>query len=316
MAMGKDLPQSFGQALKIARRILSSNIELVRKNLVDPEAEQIVLGAYRACSGKYLNRMEFFSRQDDAFPPAAGRKVLEWATQRSEGKLLQHLLGFQFFLENEYEVSPAVLVPRPETELLVRQAIEELSSQSPVLGMEVGVGSGAIAIELLCAFPQLRMLVSEIEVVASEMALRNGDRILGAEERKARLEIVMAKEGSEVLEPFHQPLAGKRADFLISNPPYLSGEDEVDVEVRLNEPPSALFAPKEDALFFYRRIATEASALLNQGAPVLVEIPHERARQIQDLFDQAGWKTRMVRDLNDRNRVMVAYFRRKGEGNG
>src|ERR1700678_3795031 len=115
MALGRELPQSFLDALKLAASILARNPTLVQRRLVDTEAEQIVMIAYRRATGKTLSRVDLFMKRDDRFPEEAGESVIVLASLREEGRLLQHLSGFQTFLNHEYEVGPDVLIPRPET---------------------------------------------------------------------------------------------------------------------------------------------------------------------------------------------------------
>jgi release factor glutamine methyltransferase len=208
-------------------------------------------------------------------------------------------------------VSPQVLVPRPETELLVVHAIQVLRGKGAMgsregLGLEIGLGSGAISIELLAEFPTLRMIASELEEGAASVARGNARDILGAA-GVGRLEVRLTGAAGSVLEPLREALDGRRADFLISNPPYLDPQaDEADEEVRAQEPAAALFAPAGDALFFYREIARGARGLLSPEGSVFVEMPHERAGAIRALFEESGWAVQTIPDLNERDRVLAA----------
>lgn len=202
-------------------------------------------------------------------------------------------------------MNPSVLIPRPETEILVTQTIAVLKEQDqpPTLGLEIGVGSGVISIELLSQFPQLRMRASELMPEAKKVAEKNAERILGERESK-RLEIVLTGDPREVVEPFQ----GVRADFLVSNPPYLvSTSEEVDDEVLLHEPHVALFPPGEDPLFFYRVLAERASDLLVPQGYLFLEVPHERSSEIQDLFKKEECEIRL--DLTQRERVLIVRLK-------
>lgn len=324
MAMGKDRPSSFRDAMQRASQILARNPHLVSQGLVDVEAEQIVLAAFRRATGQKISRAELFMRMRDPFPPQAGDQVVEWSTLRADGRILQYLIGYQSFLNHEYEVSPAVLVPRPETELLVRVILEELKEEfkkvgrTPRFGLEVGVGSGVISIELLDAFPDFRILSSEVDPQAQQIALRNAERILGKQKAAESLEVVLAQESSQVLEPFFDRIQGRRADFLVSNPPYLvkikNESHETDQDVFEHEPHLALFAPQSDSLYFYREIAEKSALLLTEEALIFLEIPHERADAIQELFQKAEWNSRLVRDLNQRERILIANRANRKKG--
>lgn len=285
----------------MAKDILSTRRDLVERAVVQTEAEQIVIAALRKGLGQSISRIELFSRAKDRLSEGAAKHVVTLAMARAEGKLLQHVTGTQFFLHHEYEVSPSVLIPRPETELLASMAMTRLLS--PALGLEVGLGSGILSIELLARFPQLRMIATEVSAEAKSVAIRNASRILGSREA-VRLELRDASPG-EVLEPF-VGLEGK-ADFLISNPPYLlRSRQEVDEEVDRCEPSVALYAPDGDPLYFYRKISEGAARYLVPRGWIFLEVPHERSREIADLFDPSEWTGEMVRDLSDRERVWIA----------
>ncbi len=297
----RDLPPRFREALQEAKRILSSSSELVSRGVVDTEAEQIVMAV-----GGYQNRSEFALNLNFPLAAEAAEKILLFATRRVQGEVLQHLLGSQQFLSHFYEVSPAVLVPRPETEVLVLAAVEYLRSEgrAPNVGLEVGLGSGILSIELLAQFPRLRMAASELSPEAAEVARRNALKILGPGPDGAdRLTIRMARDASHVFEPFG---ANDHGDFLISNPPYLQFSDPMDTEVRAREPAMALFAPAGDPHFFYRKMAKGARKRLLKGGRLFLEMPAFRAVEIERIFHSEGYATETLKDLGGHLRVLVA----------
>lgn len=295
MVFARDLPQSFDEALRVCKEILSGNHDLVRKGVIDTEAEQIVIAAHRRATGERLSRAELFSRLRDRLPDTSAERVIVFAGARQHGKLLQHILGFQVFLDHEYEVNPSTLIPRPETEALVDQSLKRL--KQPKLGIEIGIGSGVISIELLHAFPGLRMIATEVSQTAVELARRNAAAVLGSANR---LDLRIVKDARAVLEP----LAEVRADFLISNPPYLI-PSETESEVLKNEPNSALFPEGGDPLHFYRAIASGADRLLKPEGKVFLEIAAERAGETETLFSRR-WKTEVLPDLTGKPRILIA----------
>lgn len=304
-AFSRDLPTGFDEALRLAQAILSRNLELVERGSLLSEAEQIVVAAYRRATGKSLSRVELYTRLADRLPEAAGEQVIVLASGRAEGKLLQHLTGTQFFYEHEYDVGPDVLVPRPETEVLVARALAHLGKgRSPQLGLEIGLGSGCISIELLASVPELRMVSSELSIAASTKARENANRILqgGA----GRLEIIRAETALSVWEPFSRVLGDRRADFLVSNPPYLVDASEADVEVLAHEPREALFSPEQDPVYFYRMIALRAEEFVKPGGRAWLELAHERASVVLELFKDRGWQASLIEDLTGRPRVLEA----------
>jgi release factor glutamine methyltransferase len=321
MVFSRDLPHSFQEALRVSRQILSANHDIVRKNLIDVESEIIVIGAHRAATGELLKRSELLMRVGDRIPETSAEKVLLLSLQRAEGKLLQHLLGYGHFLNHEYRVSPAVLVPRSETEILVTEALKILRPLKPELGVEVGLGSGVISVEILSELPGLHMMASEISEGAREIASHNASHILKLD--VARLEIVRSDDPSQVLEPFLTK-GSPKADFIISNPPYLdpARTEEFDQEVLRHEPHEALFpqvsvdgklggkpGDKLDLLYFYRRIARDAPKVLRQDGYVFVEIAAERAKETREIFTEDRWMVASIRDLTGKERVLVAQLR-------
>ncbi len=314
-ALSREYPVSFNAALNLAKTLLSSNSDLVEKGVIEAEAEQIVIAAYREGmrQSNPITRVELYARMRDGFPPAAGKQVIIMAGRRSQGEPLQYITGTQYFLNHEYRVRPGVLVPRPETEVMVARAMEELCrafAGGPRLGLEIGLGSGIISIELLDRFPDLRMLASEVSIAAAEVARENVAAILGSED-SGRLRILPIGNARTVWDPFAELLheETKMADFVISNPPYLTEDDSVDSEVRAYEPAIALFAPPSDPLFFYREVALNAARFLRKEGWVFMEVPHERGQEICRLFNANGWASEVLTDLTGRDRVLIGRLR-------
>jgi release factor glutamine methyltransferase len=304
MTLDSELPRTLGEVLKRVSKILAMNPVIVERRLVETEAEQIVSSAFRKVTGVALSRVDLHSQTRDPFPAAAARIAVEMAQDRSEGSILQHLTGVQEFLGREYDVGPDVLIPRPETEFLAFVALEHLKGRSlpPALGFEIGLGSGILSIELLAHFSGLEMWATEVSDAAVTRAQANAAKILGV--RSSRLHVLRPVDAGDVWSPFRS--LGRAADFIISNPPYLSSDDEIDADVRAHEPASALYAPPADVLHFYREISAPPPSCLSAAAMAFLEIPHERGREIAALFAKEAWYTEIIQDLTGRDRVLVA----------
>lgn len=301
--------KTFRSALDASHKILSKNSDLVQRGTVEIESEILVISAWESVSGKRLSRMEFFSRIKEDYPESAAAWLESACLKRAQGIPLQYITRRQVFLENEYVVNEAVLVPRPETEVFVVSVIEELSKRraKPEAGLEIGIGSGIISIELLKHFETLQMTATELSAEAIEVALENAGALLGETESSARLKIIKAESPGDV---FGCLPGGSRFEFIVSNPPYLNPiEAEVESDVWRHEPGSALFAPEGDLLYFYRQIAASGKSLLLDGGIVACEIPHERAEQILELFAANGWNARIIRDLTMKSRVLIATLK-------
>jgi|GEM_PF-467887 len=313
MSPAHPLPGTFEEAMKMAAIILGTSPALAERGSIDNEAEQLVIGAFRKASGRgrTFGRNDLYVRVMDPFPKEAGEFLVVMANRRAHGEPLQYLVGYQYFLNHEYDVDSSVLIPRPETEILVYETTQTLKRQfeQPKLGIEIGVGSGCVSIELLKLFPALLMIGTEVSPAAAGVALKNAEKILG-EKHEERFNIRIASGGTDVYEPLEEAtwLKNGRADFIVSNPPYLAGPEEADADVANHEPKAALFAPEGDPLYFYRKILEGAEAFLKPSGYVFFECPHERIDRIGALFGP-DWKVEGYRDLNDRPRVLRAEWK-------
>lgn len=287
------------------------------------EAELIIWTLFRRGQPE-LSRAGFLSMRVRPMDPDLAVEAREIAIARASGRILQHLLGVQAFLSHDYRVGPDVLVPRPETEVLVTEAFAKLKmmrpltfgpaegfsdgagsrAEGPGLGVEIGIGSGVISIELLSRFERLEMIATDASELALQRSRENTELILGAPDL-VRLRGIFCPRG-EVWPPIDRELRGRLADFVISNPPYLMDKAEATIEVDQQEPALALYAPEGDALYFYREIAEGARSRLTPSGLVLVEIPHERSAAIRSVFEANAWQVDLKPDLTGRPRVLIA----------
>lgn len=308
MSPGHPLPNTFEDAMKMTESILQSSSYMMERGSVESEVEQLVIGAYRKATGRArtFSRNDLYVRVLDTYPREAGELLVSMAHKRASGEPLQYLVGYQYFLNHEFEVNPSVLIPRPETEILVYETAQHFKRQihQPKFGIEIGLGSGCISIELLKLFPELRICASEILPEAIEVATRNAEKILG--EDRERLKIFRAQDPAQVLDVFQGKLKNK-VSFIVSNPPYLASKFEADNDVMNHEPRVALFAPESDPLYFYREVAEHADEFLEPLGMVFLECPHERIESIEKLFG-GNWKTQRYRDLTGRERVLTAQL--------
>jgi release factor glutamine methyltransferase len=206
------------------------------------------------------------------------------------------LTGTREFWSLSFEVTPEVLVPRPETETLVTAALERLpDAEAELRVLDVGTGSGAVALALASERPKARVVATDISAAALAVAGRNAER-LGLADR------VAFAEGD-----LFEPLAGERFDLVISNPPYIGrGEAESLAPELRHEPESALYAGA-DGLEVLRRLVAEASDHLEAGGVLALEIDPRQAPALLQLCTDAGLRdVRVHRDLAGRERAVSA----------
>jgi|688.fasta_scaffold50154_6 release factor glutamine methyltransferase len=197
---------------------------------------------------------------------------------------LAYLVGEREFYGRSFKVSPATLIPRADTETLIEAALEVLPEGAMVL--DLGTGSGCIAITLKLERPDLHLIASDISEEALEIARQNAER-LGAE---VDFQLSDGFKSIQGLEFFH----------LVSNPPYVETGADLAPEVRNHEPAQALFAG-EDGLDFYRRLASEAPDYLSLESWVLLEVGHTQADAVISLFPD--YQARIWQDLAGIRRV-------------
>jgi release factor glutamine methyltransferase len=227
---------------------------------------------------------------------ALARDFRGLVAERARRVPLQHLVGSQAFWKHEFKVTRDVLIPRPETELLVETALELMRAVERPLVVDVGTGSGCIALSLAAERADAELHATDVSAPALEVARENARR-LGLEGR-------VAFHRGQLLEPV-KALAG-RGDLVVSNPPYVDpGErDALAPEVREHEPGLALFPPG-DALSIYRRLVPDAIAWLRPGGFLLVEIAPTLADAVVLLFAGAGFEdVRAADDLAGRARAV------------
>lgn len=206
-------------------------------------------------------------------------------SQRLNHVPLAYLAGEREFYGRTFKVTPATLIPRADTETLVEAALEVLPEGAKVL--DLGTGTGCIAITLKLERPDLHLIASDISKEALEIAGQNAER-LGAEVNFQPSDGFKSLKG---LEFYH----------LVSNPPYVEIGADLASEVRNHEPAQALFAG-EDGLDFYRRLASEAPENLSPESWILLEVGHTQADAVISLFPD--YQSRIWQDLAGIRRVV------------
>ena len=228
-------------------------------------------------------RTQLIAHDDASLAPEAGARWAAWLERRAGGEPLAYLLGEKEFHGLVLEVTSDVLVPRPETELLVDWAIDLLpgfGAHAEVL--DLGTGSGAIAIAIKHARPQARVTATDTSTAALAVARRNANRL------SLKMEWIEAS--------WWQGLEGRRFDLVVTNPPYVRESDPALAALR-HEPLSAL-ASGRDGLAALRAIVAGVEHPLRAGGWLLVEHGFDQAERVHDLMKTAGLeRIELRRDL-------------------
>ena len=216
--------------------------------------------------------------------------------RRAGGEPAQYITGTQDFFGRAFRVTPDVLIPRPETELLVEAALEVMNINARIC--DVGTGSGCIAITLLCEVDRARATAVDISEAALDVARQNA-RDHSVQDRIAFLV-------SDCFSGFDES-ASQTFDLIISNPPYVAASalDGLQREVRDHEPLVAL-SPGADGLSVIQRLLNDSPAFLRENGYLLMEIGFDQGEKVQQLVDQRVWTLKETRpDLQGIPRIVV-----------
>ncbi|MDR2465311.1 MAG: peptide chain release factor N(5)-glutamine methyltransferase [Streptococcaceae bacterium] len=213
----------------------------------------------------------------------------------------QYILGFAEFLDEKFKVTSDTLIPRPETEELVMHALTLGKKEAPQNVVDIGTGSGAIAISIKKHRPLWHVWASDISIPALRVAKENAER-LNAE---------VHFDLGDVLKPFMEQTRDfddfEMFDLILSNPPYISRAEEklMDESVKRYEPDLALFA-EEEGLAVYKKIAEQSPFVLKQSGEMLLEIGFDQAKAVKKMFEFA-FPTRevvVVKDMAGSDRMI------------
>jgi release factor glutamine methyltransferase len=239
------------------------------------------------------DRAWLLAHSEDDMPQQAFGVFLAAARRRRDGEPVAYLTGRREFHGIELEVTPDVLIPRPETETLVDAALALLPADTPLRVLDLGTGSGAIALAIARARPHAAVLGVDQSDAAIAVARANAQRLAIGNARFARSDWFGA-------------LADLRFDVIAANPPYIAAGDPHLLEGDLRFEPRAALTPGGDGLDALRAVVASAPAHLVPGGMLLVEHGHDQAEAVRALFVDAGARdVRRHRDLAGHWRVAV-----------
>jgi len=277
---------SIAEALREASRVLDS--------AGVPEARRDASSLLSFVLGK--GRTFLISHAEDMVDDDSVDRLRDFVERRATGEPLQYITGVQDFYGREFRVTPDVLIPRPETELLVEAALEVTGTHNPFI-CDVGTGSGCIALTLLCERTAARAVAVDKSPAALEMAKLNAANQSVAD----RVEFVVS-------DCFDALDAGEyQFDLIVSNPPYVSEAALTGLqrEVRDHEPRVAL-SPGPDGLSVIRRLLTDAPPFLKPNGHLLMEIGFDQGEAVRGRVDESVWSLQEIRpDLQCIPRIVV-----------
>lgn len=208
---------------------------------------------------------------------------------------IQHIIGYADFMGEKFIVNPSVLIPRDETEFLVRKAIEIINKNNFTMALDVGTGSGCIAC-MIAKYTQCQIIGLDISSDALNTALDNASKLNlfnKAIFRKSNI--------------FSNVKPGESFDIIVSNPPYIppSEKENIQTEVKF-DPEQALFTEDEKGLEFYEKITKDAPRILNKGGYLIFELGIGQSNDVKSIMEKNGFQNiEIIKDLAGIDRVIV-----------
>ena len=262
---------------------------------VSDEAVQILM--LELCN---MSHNDLFLNYDKEMPAQLYREFQKGVSRLQRNEPLQYILGYQWFYGYKIKVNEEVLIPRYETEELVANVLADsdyyFSDKEVIEIADVGTGSGAIALALKKEEPKFRMHATDI----SETALKV------AEENARDLEVEVDFLQGDMLQPLIDK--GIKLDILVSNPPYIPRQQEIQKSVDKYEPHVALFGG-DDGLYFYRRIFENAHKVIKEKSFLAFEIGYDEKdaiiKEVEKYFPDDRYE--VLKDINKKDRMLFIY---------
>ena len=215
---------------------------------------------------------------------------------------IQHIIGFADFMGEKFIVNPSVLIPRDETEILVRKAIEIINQNNLKMALDVGTGSGCIAC-MVAKFTDSQIIGLDISSDALNTALDNASKLNlfnKAIFRKSNI--------------FSNVKPGETFDIIVSNPPYIPPAEKAKIQEEVKfDPELALYTSDEKGLEFYEKITNGAPKILNKGGYLLFEIGINQSADVKSIMEKNGFSNiEIIKDLAGIDRVIVGCYKESG----
>lgn len=276
--------------------------DFVQQITLKESAEETQQLAYRVLEHELgLSTTEILMEKDIEVSDDLRKKLNHTAGRLNNHEPLQYILGDEEFMGRRFLVTPAVLIPRPETEELVRLVPfppPVSDDKAPIKILDIGTGSGCIAISLKSLMPQAEVYASDISDEALAVAKKNIERL---EPQVKLIKHDILKDDIPLSE----------LDIIVSNPPYVAQHEKKSMQPHVvdHEPHLALFVPDDDPLIFYKAIASRGKRGLKSGGKVVVEINAALGESTAAVFETEGYSDiSLSKDINGKDRFIIATW--------
>ena len=256
---------------------------LARERLAAPDAQALL------CDALAVATSDLFAFPERAVPAARAAQLVEWVERRLAGEPVAYILGRRGFWSLDLEVTPAALIPRPDSEALVAAALPYIGAGSRV--HDLGTGCGNLALAIATERPQAQVLATDVDPRCTALARRNAERLALTIETRVADRFAGLGDGFDVI---------------LSNPPYVASDDPHLQQGDLRFEPQLALVGGRHGLGFLEGIVQEAPARLRPGGWLCVEHGCDQHEAVAAMFRQAGFEqVQMRRDLGNRPRVTL-----------
>ena len=243
-----------------------------------PDLEALALAKMLLVEVFGFSTLELYGGKDKEFSEKHRSVLTEMIRRLQKNEPIQYIIGIESFFGLTFEVNPKVLIPRPETQELVSWIIEDYQSDESIRILDIGTGSGCIPISLAKQLSKAEVESWDISEGALEVASRNCER--------NGVKVLLRQK--DVLKAAPE---GNLYDVIVSNPPYITNKEKVEMEANVLdwEPSLALFVPDEDPLLFYRKIAQLGCDMLKEGGSLYFEINRAYGEETVLMLKELGY---------------------------
>lgn len=280
------------------KTLISNGISIVSNLYPETEAREMVF----VCLERYVGtkRHTHIIEPEYEVPEEKVAEVMAVFERLAKGEPLQYVTGEAYFYGRSFHVTPSTLIPRPETELLCRMAVEAASTAQPRI-LDLCTGSGCIAWTLALELPDSEVVAVDISDPALEVA--------STQDFSEEMSLTGAHKPTFIKADVLSPIVNDvgKFDLILSNPPYVMDKEKALMRTNVldHEPHLALFVPDEDPLIFYRAVADRAAELLAPDGVGIVEINEALGEQTAEVFRLRGFaKAEVAKDLYEKDRFV------------
>ncbi|MEN3189966.1 MAG: peptide chain release factor N(5)-glutamine methyltransferase [Atribacterota bacterium] len=296
MSETKDEFKTIGQALRYINKLLEN------AKIINSSGEAEILLSYLL----KMNRSEIYLNFDKILSNNEKRELEQAIQKRLKNIPLQYITKHQEFMGMDFFIEEGVLIPRPETEILVEKIIEKLKNKkpdSPLRVVDLGTGSGIIAISIAKYIKDITIYATDISEKTLKLAFKNAHKH-NCEDRIIFLQ-------GDLFEPLREKIDQNSLDGIVSNPPYISLEDfkSLPIEIKEKEPKIALYGGI-NGIDYYRKIIKKASYFLKKNGFLALEVGAGQAKKVKELIlKEHNFKQNIeiFKDYSNIERVVITY---------